>query len=41
MSPGMLDLPILRSLRGGPLNGRDNMNRIQIVSGEVFRLIPK
>jgi hypothetical protein len=40
MSQGMLDLRILRSLRGGTLNGRDEMNRIRIVSGEVFRLIP-
>jgi len=40
MSQGMLDLRILRLLRGGPLNGRDKMNRKQVVSGEVFRLIP-
>jgi transcriptional regulator len=40
MLQGMLDLLILRSLGGGPLNGWDIMNRIQIVSGEVFRVIP-
>jgi hypothetical protein len=40
MLQGMLDLLILRSARGGPLNGWDIMNRIQIVSGEVFRVIP-
>jgi len=40
MLQGMLDLLILRSLRGGPLNGWDIMQRIQIVSGEVFRVIP-
>jgi transcriptional regulator len=37
---GMLDLLILRTLRQGPLNGWDIMNRIQIISGEVFRVIP-
>jgi DNA-binding PadR family transcriptional regulator len=36
----MLDLLILRTLRQGPLNGWDIMNRIQMVSGEVFRVIP-
>ncbi|MBO0862239.1 MAG: PadR family transcriptional regulator [Chloracidobacterium sp.] len=36
----MLDLLILRTMRQGPLNGWDIMNRIQIVSGEVFRVIP-
>jgi PadR family transcriptional regulator, regulatory protein PadR len=40
MLQGMLDLLILRSLRGGSLNGWDIMSRIQIVSGEVFRVIP-
>jgi PadR family transcriptional regulator len=40
MLQGMLDLLILRSLRGGPLNGWDIMQRIQIVSGDVFRVIP-
>jgi DNA-binding PadR family transcriptional regulator len=40
MLQGMLDLLILRTLRQGPLNGWDIMNRIQIVSGEVFRVIP-
>src|SRR5262249_13309580 len=40
MLQGMLDLLILRSLRGGPLNGWDIMQRIQVVSGEVFRVIP-
>jgi transcriptional regulator len=39
MLQGMLGLLILRSLRGGSLNGWDIMNRIQIVSGEVFRVI--
>jgi PadR family transcriptional regulator PadR len=37
---GMLDLLILRSLQGGPLNGWDIMQRIQVVSGDVFRVIP-
>ena len=36
----MLDLLILRSLQSGPLNGWDIMQRIQIVSGDVFRVIP-
>jgi DNA-binding PadR family transcriptional regulator len=36
----MLDLLILRTLRQGELNGWDIMNRIQIVSGEVLRVIP-
>ena len=40
MLQGMLDLLILRSLRGGPLNGWDIMQRIHIVSGDVFRVIP-
>jgi PadR family transcriptional regulator, regulatory protein PadR len=40
MLQGMLDLLILRTLRQGELNGWDIMNRIQIVSGEVFRVIP-
>ena len=40
MLQGMLDLLTLRSLRGGPLNGWDIMQRIQIVSGDVFRVIP-
>ncbi|HZF39353.1 MAG TPA: helix-turn-helix transcriptional regulator [Blastocatellia bacterium] len=40
MLQGMLDLMILQSLRGASLNGWDIMNRIQIVSGEVFRIIP-
>ena len=37
---GMLDLLILRVLRHGPLNGWDVMQRIQLVSGEVLRIIP-
>jgi PadR family transcriptional regulator, regulatory protein PadR len=37
---GPLDLLILRTPRQGPLNGWDIMNRIQIVSGGVFRVIP-
>jgi PadR family transcriptional regulator, regulatory protein PadR len=37
---GMLDLLILRSLQGGSLNGWDIMQRIQVVSGDVFRVIP-
>jgi len=41
MLQGMLDLLILRTLRQGELNGWDIMNRIQIVSGEVFRVIPR
>jgi PadR family transcriptional regulator, regulatory protein PadR len=40
MLQGMLDLLILRSLQGSPLNGWDIMQRIQLVSGEVFRVIP-
>ena len=40
MLQGMLDLLILRTLRQGELNGWDIMNRIQMVSGEVFRVIP-
>jgi transcriptional regulator len=40
MLQGMLDLLIQRLLLGGPLNGWDIMNRTQIVSGEVFRVIP-
>ena len=40
MLQGMLDLLILRTLRQGPLNGWDIMQRIQIVSGDVFRVIP-
>ena len=40
MLQGMLDLLILRTLRQGPLNGWDIMNLIQIVSGDVFRVIP-
>jgi len=36
----MLDLLILRVLRHGPLNGWDVMQRIQLVSGEVLRVIP-
>jgi PadR family transcriptional regulator, regulatory protein PadR len=40
MLQGMLDLLILRTLRHGPLNGWDVMNRIQVVSGDVFRVIP-
>jgi len=40
MLQGMLDLLILRSLQGGPLNGWDIMQRIQVVSGDVFRVIP-
>jgi transcriptional regulator len=40
MLQGMLDLLILRSLQGGPLNGWDIMQRIQLVSGDVFRVIP-
>ena len=37
---GMLDLLILRVLRHGPLNGWDMMQRIQLVSGDVLRVIP-
>ena len=37
---GMLDLLILRVLRHGPLNGWDMMERIQLVSGDVLRVIP-
>lgn len=37
---GMLDLLVLRVLRHGPLNGWDIMQRIQLVSGEVLRVIP-
>ena len=37
---GMLDLLILRVLRQGPLNGWDVMERIQLVSGDVLRVIP-
>ncbi|MBO0726678.1 MAG: helix-turn-helix transcriptional regulator [Blastocatellia bacterium] len=37
---GMLDLLILRTLRHGSLNGWNIMSRVQIVSGEVFRVIP-
>ena len=40
MLQGMLDLLILRVLRHGPLNGWDVMQRIQLVSGDVFRVIP-
>ena len=40
MLQGMLDLLILRSLQGAPLNGWDIMQRIQAVSGDVFRVIP-
>ena len=40
MLQGMLDLLILRVLSQGELNGWDVMNRIQVVSGEVFRVIP-
>jgi PadR family transcriptional regulator len=36
---GMLNLLILRMLRQGRLTAPDIMNRIQIVSGEVFRVI--
>ena len=37
---GMLDLLVLRVLRHGPLNGWDIMQRIQLISGEVLRVIP-
>jgi PadR family transcriptional regulator, regulatory protein PadR len=40
MLQGMLDLLILRVLRHNPLNGWDIMQRIQLVSGEVFTVIP-
>lgn len=40
MLQGMLDLLILRVLRHGALNGWDIMLRIQLVSGEVFTVIP-
>jgi len=40
MLQGMLDLLILRVLRHGPLNGWDMMQRIQLVSGDVLRVIP-
>ena len=37
---GMLDLLVLRVLRHGALNGWDIMQRIQLVSGDVLRVIP-
>src|SRR5262249_48620934 len=37
---GMLELRKHRSLRGGPFDTWDSMQRIQVVSGEVFRVIP-
>lgn len=37
---GMLDLLILRVLRHSPLNGWDMMQRIQLASGDVLRVIP-
>lgn len=37
---GMLELLILRVLRPGPLNGWDVSQRIQVVSGDVLRVIP-
>jgi PadR family transcriptional regulator PadR len=40
MLQGMLDLLILRVLRHNPLNGWDIMQRIQLVSGDVFTVIP-
>lgn len=40
MLQGMLDLLILRTLRHGPLNGWDVMQRIQLVSSDVLRVIP-
>jgi len=40
MLQGMLDLLILRVLRHGALNGWDMMQRIQLASGDVLRLIP-
>lgn len=40
MLQGMLDLLILRVLRHGPLNGWDMMQRIQLASGDVLRVIP-
>jgi transcriptional regulator len=40
MLKGMLDLLILRVLRHGPLNGWDMMQRIQLASGDVLRVIP-
>jgi PadR family transcriptional regulator PadR len=40
MLQGMLDLLILRALRHGALNGWDIMQRIQLVSGDVLRVIP-
>ncbi len=40
MLQGMLDLLILRVLRHGSLNGWDIMQRIQLVSGDVLRVIP-
>ncbi len=40
MLQGMLELLLLRVLRHGPLNGWDIMQRIQLVSGSVFTVIP-
>ncbi|HZS03788.1 MAG TPA: PadR family transcriptional regulator [Blastocatellia bacterium] len=37
---GMLDLLVLRVIRHGPLNGWDISQRIELVSGEVLRVIP-
>ena len=37
---GMLDLLVLRALSPGPLNGWDIMQRIQLISGDVLRVIP-
>lgn len=37
---GMLDMLVLRALRHGPLNGWDIMQRLQLASGDAFRVIP-
>jgi transcriptional regulator len=37
---GMLDLLVLRALSPGPLNGWDVMQRLQLISGDVLRVIP-
>lgn len=37
---GTLEMLVLRLLQSGPLNGWDIMQRIQLVSGDVLRVIP-